>query len=178
MDAEGIALKRETMPWTQLADNGYQLIVCTELIAEIPREDYRLFFAELSRLIQSEGYLICSSPMDIDSVDAVKRLKELVQSEFDIVEEIASYHALYLRLKWFFEAPSRFIEGWQDADYKQKEMVARKGWNRWWFWLNASPLFVWFWYVCEPCVRPVRKLLKNNRNILLMLEKVCRFFWD
>jgi 2-polyprenyl-3-methyl-5-hydroxy-6-metoxy-1,4-benzoquinol methylase len=178
VDAERIQLKQEAMPETHLSDQGYKVIICTELIAELPREDYRLFFAELSRLIQPDGYLVCSSPIDIDSVGGVERLIELAQSEFDIIEEVASYHALYLRLKRFFNAPSRFIEGWQNLDFKRKEMSSLKGFNRLWFWLNTTPFLVWFWYVCNPCIRPIHNLLNKKQKILLILEKMCRFLWD
>jgi 2-polyprenyl-3-methyl-5-hydroxy-6-metoxy-1,4-benzoquinol methylase len=130
VDAERIELKQDAMPMTHLPDHRYQVVVCTELIAEIPPHDYRLFFAELSRLIQPDGYLVCSSPIDIDTTGAVERLRELAQSEFDIIEEVASYHALYLRL------------------------------------------------MRNPCLSPIRKLLKNHHKTLSILEKICRFFWD
>lgn len=178
VDADRIQLKQEAMPTTHLPDNRYNIVICTELIAEIPPEDYRLFFAELSRLIRPDGHLICSSPIDIDSTGGVERLQVLAQSEFDIIEDAASYHALYLRLKRLLDAPSRFTAGWQDSEYKRKEMASRKGLKRFLFWLNTTPLFVWFWYACDPCTYPFRNLLKNNRKCLLILEKMCRFLWD
>lgn len=178
IDANGIHLKQDAMPMTHLPDHGYKIVVCTELIAELPREDYRLFFAELSRLIQPDGYLVCSSPIDIESVGGVERLVELVQSEFDILANITSYHAMYLRLKRFFKIPSRFIEGWKNPDFKRKQMASLHGFSRLWFWLNTTPLLIWFWYICELCARPIRKLLNNNRKLLLILEKICRFLWD
>lgn len=177
-DADKIELKQDTMPETHLPDQGYKLVICTELIAELPREDYRLFFAELSRIIQPDGYLICSSPIDIDSVGGVEKLIELAQSEFDIIEEIASYHALYLRLRRLVNAPSRFTEGWQNPEIKRKEMTFLRGFNRLWYWLNTTPLLVWFWYACDPCMSPFRNLLRNNSKVLLFLEKVCRFLSD
>jgi 2-polyprenyl-3-methyl-5-hydroxy-6-metoxy-1,4-benzoquinol methylase len=176
--ANQIILKQDTMPATTLPDNTYDVIICTELIAELPHEDYRLFFAELSRLIKTDGYLICSSDIDIDSVGGVERLIGLAQTEFDLFEEVASYHALYLRLKHFFETPSQFIEGWQNLEFKRKELASRQGFNRWWFWLNTTPLIVWLWYVCDPLTRPIRNLLKNNSKLMLYLEKICRFIWD
>ena len=111
----GIKLKRDAMPDTSLPDHQYDVIICTELIAELPKEEHRLFFAELSRLIKSDGHLICSSAIDIDSEGGVDKLIELAQTEFDILEERASYHSLYIRLKRFFEAPSQFIEGWRNT---------------------------------------------------------------
>ena len=177
-DANQIQLKQDTMPTTTLPDNAYDVIICTELIAELPRDDYRLFFAELSRLVKTDGFLVCSSDIDIDSVGGVERLIGLAQTEFDLLEEVTSYHALYLRFKHFFEAPSQFIKGWQTSEFKQKELTARRGFNRWWFWLNTTFLLVWFWYVCDPLTRPIRKILKNNCKVLLLLEKICRFIWD
>lgn len=178
IDDEKIKLKQDYMPETHLPDQGYKLVICTELIAELPREDYRLFFAELSRIIQPDGYLICSSPIDIDSVGGVEKLIELAQSEFDIIEEIYSYHALYLRLKRLVNAPSRFIEGWQNPEIKHKEIAHLRGFNRLWYWLNTTPFLVWFWYACHPCMTFFRNLLRRNQKILLFLEKISRFLLD
>jgi 2-polyprenyl-3-methyl-5-hydroxy-6-metoxy-1,4-benzoquinol methylase len=177
-NADRIRLKQDVMPNTTLPDHAYDIIICTELIAELPRDDYRLFFAELSRLIKPEGQLVCSSDIDIDSIGGMDRLIELAQTEFDILEGVASYHALYLRLKRFLEAPSHFIEGWQNPEFKHKELATRRGFNRWWFWLNTTPLLVPLWYICNPCTHPIRKILKNNRGLMLRLEKICRFIWD
>lgn len=177
-DAEHIQLKQSAMPATTLPDHAYDLIVCTELIAELPPEDYRLFFAELSRLIKADGHLVCSSDIDIDSVGGVERLVELAQTEFDLVEAVASYHALYLRIKRFFDAPFLFIKGWQNPDFRHKELASRRGLNRLWFWLNTTPLFIWLWYIIEPCTRPILKFLKNQTSLLLWLEKICRFLSD
>jgi 2-polyprenyl-3-methyl-5-hydroxy-6-metoxy-1,4-benzoquinol methylase len=177
-DADRIRLARDAMPETALPDHGYKVVICTELIAELPREDYRLFFAELARLIQPDGYLICSSPIDIDSVGGTERLIELAQSEFDILEDVASYHALYLRMKRFFDVPARFVKGWRDSAFKHKEMDTLRGFNLWWFWLNTTPFLVWLWVLCDPCTRPIRNFLKNSHKLLLILEKISRFLWD
>lgn len=178
IDADHIHLKQGAIPITPLPDHAYDGIICTELIAELPQEDYRLFFAELARLIKTSGYLICSSSIDIDSVGGVERLLKLAQTEFNILDATASYHALYLRLKRFLTVPSRWIQAWKSPEIKSKEIAARQGFNRWWFWLNTTPLLIWLWYACEPCTRPILKIFKNNRNLLLRLEKICRFIWD
>ncbi len=178
LGAEHIQLRQEAMPATQLPDQSYQVVVCTDLIAELPREEYRLFFAELSRIIHPEGYLVCSSPIDIKSIGGVEKLMELAQSEFDIIEDFSSYHALYLRLRSFFSAPSRFIKGWQHPDFKKKEILQLKGLSRLWFWLNTSPFLVWVWYACSPLVTPIKNLLRKNLKILLFLEKICHTFSD
>lgn len=173
-----ITLKQDAMPTTSLLDQHYDVIVCTELIAELPKEDYRLFFAELARLIKPDGYLVCSSAIDIRSDEGVQRLLDLAHTEFDVIQSTTSYHALFIRLKHFFEAPSRFIAAWQDPHLKQKELQARTGLRRWRFWLQTSPFFIWLWYALKPLTRPILRMFKNNRSWLLRLEKICRFVWD
>ena len=177
-DSRNIELKQDAMPATSLPDHGYDIIICTELIAELCRDDYRLFFAELSRLIRPDGYLVCSSPIDIYSEGGVEKLIELSQTEFDIIDAISSYHALYVRLKYFFETPSRMIEAWEKPDFRSKEIASRHGLSLWWFWLNTTIVFIWIWYGLKPLAYPFLNALRNNRKLLLWLEKICRFFWD
>lgn len=176
--SEGIKLKQDAMPDTSLPDHFYDLIVCTELIAEIPKEDYRLFFAELSRLIKGEGHLVCSSSIDIDTDGGVEKLAGLAQTEFEILDDESSYHALYLRVKRFFEAPAFFSQGWKKQESRSKELSSRRGLNKGWYWLNSSPAFGWFWTLIEPCTRPIHRFLKNSRRFMLFLEKICRFTSD
>jgi 2-polyprenyl-3-methyl-5-hydroxy-6-metoxy-1,4-benzoquinol methylase len=105
-----IYLQQDAMPNTSLPDQSYDVVICTELIAHLYPDDYRLFFAELARIVRTDGYLVCSSAIDIHSDGGRERLAALTQTEFDLVGEVVSYHALYLHLKWFFQAPARFIE--------------------------------------------------------------------
>ena len=177
-DRQNITLRCETMPDTCLPDEHYDVIVCTELIAELPKEDHRLFFAELSRLIKANGVVICSTPIDIDTDGAVELLIDLAQTEFDILADTLSYHALYLRLKRFFAAPALFIQGWKDHDVKQRELTSRRGFNKWWYGFNASPPLSWLWYVIEPITRPLLRYLNTSPRLMLFLEKVCRFLSD
>lgn len=176
--ANHIHLKRDAMPETSLPDHHYDLVVCMELIAELPKEDYRLFFAELSRLIKTNGHLICSSPIDIDTEGGVYKLIELAQTEFDILEEQVSYHALSIRLKRFFEAPSLFIKCWKNPELRIKELTSRRGFTKGWFWLNTTPLFIWPWFIFELCTRPILRFLRNSPRFMLFLERVCRFISD
>ena len=172
-----IEAKQEAMPFTHLPDGGFDLAVCTEVIADLPPEDYRLFFAELLRVIKPEGRMICSSGIDIYySFDGAQRLLDLANTEFEIIEVVPSYHALYLRLKHLCEAPSTFIEGWKNKDLRQKELDRRQGLSHWFYWINTTFLFMWLWIVLQMLFKPFLSLLNHNRTALLFLEKVCRLF--
>ncbi|MDP1881121.1 MAG: class I SAM-dependent methyltransferase [Parachlamydiaceae bacterium] len=175
---ENIQYACEAMPFTTLADQHYDIIICTDLIGEIPQEYHRLFFAELSRLISADGDLVFSSSIDIDSEGGVDKLKELIKTEFDLTHEILSFHVLYLRLKKLLRYPYLCTEGWSDLTFREKELNQRKGLNRAWYWINTTPILVWLWYVMNPIAHRLLHILKNNRTILLFLEKICHFISD
>jgi len=172
-----IPVRQTAMPETSLADQQYDIVVCTELIAEIAAVDYRLFFAELSRVIRPSGFLVFSSAIDIYTDHGSGRLFELAQTEFDILDHISSYHALSIRLKHFFEGPSLYTEGWENKEFYRNELKHRKGFNRLWFWGATSPLFVWISYGLRPLFSPILKGLKTKRSWLLKLEKICQALW-
>lgn len=166
---------QDYVPRTSLPDDRYDIVVCTELIAYLPSDDYRLLMSELSRLVKPDGFVVCSTPIDIYSYDALKKFGELAETEFRIEKWTFGYHALYLRLKSFFKAPESFIQGRRDKELRQSELKKRRSLNRQWYRLNTSflPFFIWFplQYLC----RPVVGLLETNKRLLLFLETVCRF---
>lgn len=176
--ADGINLKQETMPETNLPSEEFDLVVCTDLIAEIPEEDYRLFFAELARIIRANGLLICSSPIDIHSIGGVERLKGLAQSEFDIIAERESYHALYLRLKRIINTPSLFIAGYKNCLERKKTLAHLSGLKHVWYKLNTSYPLVLFWFLPALLMRAIKEWLSESKKALFFLEKVCRFKSD
>lgn len=174
-DRHPIETKRDAIPETKLLDENYDIVSAMELIAELPAEDYRLFFAEIARIIRPDGYFLCSSPIDIYTEGGVERLINLAQTEFDIGEVKKSYHALHLRLKNFFQAPAFYVEAWKNKDLRKKELANRSGFDKCWFFLNSTLIFMWIWIALEPLMKPILALLKNNRSLLLRLENICEF---
>lgn len=177
-DTHDITPKQDAMPSTMLPDQAYDAIVCTELIAELPPEDYRLFFSELSRLIKPNRYVICSSPLDIRTEGGVKKLMELAETEFTIDGFVLSYHALYIRLKNFFKAPGRYVKGWKDPHFRQQEQERRAGFSRFWFRLHSTPPLVWLWIPISWLFIPILATFRNSHYLLIGLEKICQFLWD
>lgn len=177
-DMREIRAQQEAMPQTSLADDFYDLVVCMEVIANLEKEDYRLFFAELSRVTKRNGYVLCSTPIDIYTDGAVEKLLDYARTELEIVDYCASYHALHICLKRFFQAPAKFVEGWKNPEFRQKELSQKKGFNYYWFYLNTTFIFIWLWYFLSVCLRPLLKVIKNNRSVLLWMEKITRFLWD
>jgi 2-polyprenyl-3-methyl-5-hydroxy-6-metoxy-1,4-benzoquinol methylase len=176
--AEDIEVLQDALPETSLPDNSYDLVISMDVIAELNTPEYRLFFAELARLVKSTGYVVCSTPVDIHSEGALQRLADLAHTEFNITQWIYSYHALYLRLIDFFSSPGSFVKAFKDISYRQSELQARTGFRRIWFKCNSMLAATLLWNPISCMTNPLTKWLRQSRYTLLKLEKICRFFSD
>lgn len=175
---EQVTSDQDYIPKTKLQEDFYNAAISTDVIAYLPHDLFRLYVSELSRIINSEGYVLCSTPIDINSEDALQRFADLAETEFLIKEWVFSYHALYLRMERFLTAPERFVRAWLDREYKLKELERRKGISRWWFRMNTTALPVGIWNGVKFLLKPIIKFYQQSHNILNVLEKVCRFFWS
>lgn len=175
---ENIQPLQDYAPATKLKDDAYDLVICTDLIAYLAKEEHRMLFSELARLIKPDGFLICSSEMDINSIYPVQQFAELAETEFKIEEWRFSYHLCWIRLKDFFSAPARFARAWKDPEYRQRALIQRTHLSHFWFQLNSRPLPAMIWSVVQIFFTPILKLIKTNRMLLLILERFCRFWWN
>ncbi len=104
---------QDCLPNTKLEDNGYDLVVATNVLAELDDNQHRLFFSELARLVKLTGFVVCSTPLDIDSVDALEKFHKLASTEFEFIDWQLSYQGMQIRLerslaKWWKGSPSFF----------------------------------------------------------------------
>jgi ubiquinone/menaquinone biosynthesis C-methylase UbiE len=165
----------DAMPDSTLQDHSYDIVLCMEIIAELTKDDYRLFFSELARLVKYDGLVICSTSIDFKTEGGIERLFELAQTEFDILDAKPSYHALSIRIKSFFEAPANFIAGSLDESKRKKEIERRTGFKRYWYSLNSKSPLRWIWQLVNPLTKPFLQWLKNSQWLLLKLESICEF---
>lgn len=174
---ENIQPIREYVPMTTLSDNAYDLVLSTELIADLPQEEYRLYVSELSRLVKKTGHVICSTSLDIHSEDALLRFASLAETEFNITAWTFSHHLCFIHLIDFFKAPSRFVKASQDPHYRQQALCRRQGPSQSWFRINSTkiPSLFWKWLQC-PSDHIIRRI-QQNRSLLIFLEKICSFLW-
>lgn len=166
------------LPRTTLPDNGYDLVLAMDVIAYLPADEYRLFFSELSRLVKSKGYVVCSTPLDINSENPLERFARLAETEFKIEKWILSYHLLHIKFRDFFDSPSRFIKASKDIEYRHQELSRRAGWKHWWFKFNSRAIPAAFWSLIHPITTPIARMIKQNRTFMLYLEKLSHFIWD
>lgn len=166
------------VPYTQLNDDHYDLVISTELIAFLPNEDFRLYFSEMSRLVKKDGFVVCSTPIDIYSDDALQRFAALVETEFDIDKWIFSYHYAWIKIHAFFHAPEAFVKASKDPRYRKEQIEKRKGLNLWWFRANSTPLMSVIWMPLKWLFQPILQLIRNNKKFLTSMESFSRFLWQ
>lgn len=169
---------QDCLPTTRLADDGYDLVICTEVLGYLNPEEYRMAFAELSRLVKADGFVVCSTALDIDSEDSLERFAALAETEFRIDQWVFSYHRLQIQLCHFFEAPGRFIKASKDADYRHAELKKRKGFGRLWFQWNAKPPVALLWKGINLLASPLVRLFRQNTSLTAFLERFCKFIWS
>lgn len=177
-NTQNIKTIQDCLPATRLDDNAYDLVVCTETIGYLEPKEYRLLFAELSRLINKDGIAACSTSLDIYSDNALAHFAALAETEFEIEEWVLRYDRLWIKCCQFFEAPELFIKTGNDPLERKKELKKRKGLNRFWFrWNSVKPL-TWLWRMITPLSKPVAKALRQSNGVVNFLEKITKLLWD
>lgn len=166
---------QDYIPRTKLPDNAYDLVVSTDVIAFLPIDEHRLYFSELARLINSDGWVVCSTPVDFNSDDSLEQFATLAETEFTIEKWVLSYHRLYIQLLDFFKAPKRFAKASKDSEYRKQKLQERFSLSHWWFRLNSHRFSGYFWSVVQWMSNPIANGIKQSPGLLHILEKLTRF---
>lgn len=169
---------QDYVPFTHLEDNHYDLVLSTELIALLPRDEYRLFFSELSRLVKNNGKVVCSTLIDIYSEDAIQQFASFAETEFIIEEWVLSYHYLWTKFLHFFETPGRYIRAFHDQRYRKEQLSKKTALRQTFYRFNSSYSASFFWKAMQWVFHPIVNFLKENKSFLLFLESVSKFIWQ
>lgn len=168
---------QDCLPSTLLKDDAYDVVICTDVIAYLPEKDHRLFFNELARLVKKDGYVVCSTPIDLNSEDALQGFASLAQTEIEFLDWIVSYHRLYIALKRFFEAPTDFFHASRNVEFRNSKLAERNSFANWWFKINSTSFLSLFWKMIAFGFNPIARFIKDNRLFMLILEKISRFLY-
>jgi 2-polyprenyl-3-methyl-5-hydroxy-6-metoxy-1,4-benzoquinol methylase len=167
---EGITPLQECMPATSLKDDFYDLVLCTEMVGYLKPKEYRIAISELSRIVKKEGRVVCSTPLDLKSDDALERFLALFETEFTICATFFSYDFLLLKLCSFFEAPSKIVKNAKSPVLKKQSRWRSKA-------LYSKPSV----FVCRLIgllFEPATNLLRQSEWIRNRLEKLSRLLWQ
>lgn len=92
-----VTLVQDYVPDTKLSETTFDLVLSTDLIGFLKKNEYRLYVSELVRLSKHDGVIVCSTAIDIHSDDALSLFASLMETEIIIEEWVFSYHRLYIR---------------------------------------------------------------------------------
>lgn len=173
-----IALIQDCLPSTSLADEAYKLVVCTDVIGYLDPNEYRFLFSELARLVSSDGHVVCSAELDIDTEDPLQHFAALAETEFTFDAWYFSHHRLFIKLCRFFDTPAQYAQAGQSPLKRQKDSKARHGLGKLWFRANTSRIGSSFWKIVSVFTTPLANAVKQSDALLRMLEPVSRFLWS
>lgn len=171
-------LFQQCIPYTHLDDDTYDLVVCTDLIANLEPTEYRLLFSELSRLVSQNGYALCSTPLELKSEDALTRFLELADTELEIVGQSYAYDLLFIRISDGLAYSRRLARAASDHLYRKESIVNRRGFGRWFFSALSRPFLSPVWKIISYLVNPLSRFWDNSDGIRNGMEKITHFFWQ
>jgi 2-polyprenyl-3-methyl-5-hydroxy-6-metoxy-1,4-benzoquinol methylase len=177
-DMQNINPIHDCLPSTRLDDNAYDLVICTEVIGYLEPKEYRMLFAELSRLIKKDGVAACSTSLDLNSENALERFAALAETEFEIEEWVLRYDLLWIKLCRFFEAPACYIKASRNDFEREKELNKRKSLNKVWFKLNSTAPLSFFWRLINLAAKPLGSGLRQSDRLVDFLGKITKLIWD
>lgn len=96
--AHKINVIRAYVPYTELEDATYDLVLCSGLMGDLSSEEQRVLIAEMYRLAKPEGYILAASSIDTTTDGALEKWHRLLETELEIVDEHRLYHAYFLAL--------------------------------------------------------------------------------
>jgi ubiquinone/menaquinone biosynthesis C-methylase UbiE len=175
-DMSRIKAIQDCLPATRLNDSDYDIVVCTEVIGYLEAQEYRLLFAELSRLVKNNGIVICSTALDPTTEHPLDIFSQLAESEFEPLKWVLSFHGSMITLCRFFEAPASWLRRSGDPHAKQKRLESKKGLSLYWNTVLLSFPMRAFWWLLNIPMAPIGKWLRQSNGVRDLLESISRFF--
>jgi ubiquinone/menaquinone biosynthesis C-methylase UbiE len=172
-----MSYRRGCIPYLSFSDACFDGVIFTDVIAEIEPPLYRLTLSELARLLKRNGWMICSTQLDLYSHDAQERFIQLIHTEFEIIASVKSYHRLHFYLTRWVKAPARFVRAARQENYRAEHLQRRSGFMRLWFYLNSTKAASLLWRPCTLLSFPLQRMIKKNRPLLLALERLSKIIW-
>lgn len=169
---------QDYVPFTKLPDDSYDLVLCTDLIGYLHRNEYRLLFSELARVVKPRGFVFCSTAIDLRSYDALERFLQLAESELEIFNNSFAYDRLYIYLLDLLALPRRLARASESPDYRKEAIEKRRGFGRWFFQTLSHPIFRYLWKGCEFVANPVYRLADGSDRLRRFLQSITQFFWQ
>lgn len=121
---ENIKTEQHFVPYTTLPDDGFDIVIANNLIAELPQNEIRLFFSELARIVKKDGKVLISTPIDIHSEDALDIFLSFAETELTIESVHLSYNRLFIRLLELFKFAPPLAAWLENQDFILKSLIS------------------------------------------------------
>lgn len=102
---------RAYVPYTELEEGVYDLVLCTSLIADLAAEEQRVLINECYRLVKPEGYIVLATSIDTTTDGALDKWHRLLETELEIISEHKLYNAYFLALLRLREKMPKALAG-------------------------------------------------------------------
>lgn len=122
-DMTRIKAIQDCLPETRLNDSCYDIVICTEVIGYLNSSEYRLLFAELSRVVVTDGVVVCSTVLDLGTDNPLGRFAQLADTEFEPLAWILSYHRAFLRFCKGCDKVSTKLGGWMRQNHFMRNVL-------------------------------------------------------
>ncbi len=175
-DISHIPSIQEPFPYLKVRDYAFDGIFFIDLIAEMGEGLYRYAFSELARISKKNGWILCSTPLEIGSYDAALRFLELVQTEYKVVQYIISYHRFFHFLFSLISLPDYYSKARNDPEFFQDELSFKPRGKRALFYFFAKIIPSFLWRCLRFLFSPIKKIFYFNA-IIRALETFSRFLW-
>lgn len=176
--SSNLNLIQDYVPFTKLNDDAYDLVVCTDLIAELHTNEHRVLISELARLVKQTGYVVCSTPVDVYSEDALQKFYELLETEFIIINRRFSYHRLYIAVLDFLTWPAKVLQAENNPKLREDGIEKRHGFSKYLFQLFSSKYAAFFPKLLNLVFKPLSKVYLNSDRTLSCFESITRYLWQ
>lgn len=160
-----ISIRTEQLPFTSFDDKCFDNLLCTDTIGDLSPREYRLTFSELSRILNHDGILVCSTEFDHKAYLPHRTFIKLAGTEFHFIDATYSYHYLYERLQYILSLPKCILS---------EQSIIKSKWKK----VFLSPPFTFILKIINKSFSPISLYLENNKNTVGILEAVTKFIFN
>lgn len=87
---------QDCLPETGLSDKKYDVVCFLDAIAYFPINQQRLVISEIQRVLKTDGFVLMSACLDLQSINAKAQFCGLFQTEFSLVDEQDAFHHFFI----------------------------------------------------------------------------------
>lgn len=175
--SDGILFRKACLPFSKLAEESFEGVLLTDVIADLPLHMHRLLISEAAALLRKGGWFVCSTPLDLHSLDALPQFLNLIETEFEHLALIKSFHRGYFYLRRFLQGPHRCFQAFKESEYRKEQLEKREGLMKLWFRLNSSRPLAWIWSVFSGLSFQCSKRFIQSDKLLFLLERASETLW-